>query len=242
NPGISEDALTGRITGLQTNVETLTLDLQVARARRDELRQQLSRERQYIAQSYKSDVYRSSLAQAQTKLDTLRLSYQETYPDIVALKQQIEDLRTAIARSEDEPMPSNDQSSSANPVYQKLKTDLSEAEVTVRTLELKLASAQRFLETGLGNSKQGAEYQARFAELTRNYTVTQQIYEDLLERKEKARMSVALDVQGQGLNYRVQEPPTYPTAPVGLRFVHFYLAAPFLGVLIPIGLLIAYIQ
>src|SRR5690606_32395495 len=194
NPGISEDALTGRITGLQTNVETLTLDLQVARARRDELRQQLSRERQYIAQSYKSDVYRNSLAQAQTKLDTLRLSYQETYPDIVALKQQIEDLRTAIARSEDEPMPSNDQSSSANPVYQKLKTDLSEAEVTVRTLELKLASAQRFLETGLGNSKQGAEYQARFAELTRNYTVTQQIYEDLLERKEKARMSVALDV------------------------------------------------
>jgi hypothetical protein len=40
----------------------------------------------------------------------------------------------------------------------------------------------------------------------------------------------------------LQEPPAFPTAPVGLRFVHFYLAAPVLGVLIPIGLLVAYIQ
>lgn len=242
NPGISENSVNDRVSDLRAGVETLTLDLQVARARRSELRQQISQEKQYIAQSYRADVYRNALSQAQTKLDTLRLSYQETYPDIVALKQQIEDMRRSIAESENTPMASNDQSSSANPVYQKLKTDLSDAEVNVRTLELKLASSQRLLDGELGNSKQSAEYQAKFAELTRDYTVTKQIYEDLLERKEKARMSVALDVQGQGLNYRIQEPPTFPTAPVGLRFVHFYLAAPLLGILIPIGLLIAYIQ
>src|SRR5207248_916578 len=34
----------------------------------------------------------------------------------------------------------------------------------------------------------------------------------------------------------------YPTAPVGLRFVHFFLAAPVLGVLLPIALIVAYIQ
>ncbi len=49
------------------------------------------------------------------------------------------------------------------------------------------------LENGLANSKpQSAEYPAQFAELTRDYTVTKKIYEDLLDRKEKARMSVAL--------------------------------------------------
>lgn len=242
NPGSGEDTVARRLSDTRATIENLTLELQVARARRDELRQQISHESQSISQNYRADVYRNSLAQAQTKLDTLRLSYQETYPDIVALKQQIEDLRRAVDQAEHEPVANNDRSSSANPVYQKMKTDLSEAEVNVKTLELKLESSKRMLDSGLSNSKENAEYQAQLADLTRDYTVTKKIYEDLLDRKEKARMSVALDVQGQGLNYRIQEPPAFPNAPVGLRFVHFYLAAPVLGVLIPIGLLIAYIQ
>ena len=242
NPGSNEDAISHRLSDQRTSIESLTLDLQVARARRDELRQQISHESQSISQNYKADVYRNALAQAQSKLDTLRLSYQETYPDIISLKQQIEDLRRSITDAEKEPSNTSDRGSSTNPVYQKIKSDLSEAEVNVKTLELKLESSKRMLENGLSNSKQSAEYQAQFAELTRDYTVTKKIYEDLLDRKEKARMSVALDVQGQGLNYRIQEPPTYPSTPIGLRFVHFYLAAPVLGLLLPIGLLVAYIQ
>ncbi len=242
NPGSSEQAISQRMTELRSNVETMSLDLQVARAKRDELRQQISHESQYIAQSYRADVYRTAMSQAQSKLDTLRLSYQETYPDIVALKQQIEDLRRSIGQAELEPTKAADSGSSANPVYQKLKSDLSEAEVNVKTLELKLASARRLLGDEVGNSKQSAEYQAQLAELTRDYTVTKEIYEDLLARKEKARMSVALDVQGQGLNYRIQEPAAYPTAPVGMRFIHFFLAAPLLGLLVPLAALVAYIQ
>ena len=242
NPNSSEESIARRIGELRTATENLTLELQVARARRDELRQQISHEGQYIAQSYKADVYRTALSQAQSKLDTLRLSYQETYPDIVALKQQIEDLRAAIARAESEPSSNVEHGSAANPVYQKIKTDLSDAEVSVKTLQLKLDSSQRMLGEETTNTKANAEYQAQLAELTRDYNVTKQIYEDMLERKEKARMSVALDVQGQGLNYRIQEPAAYPTAPVGLRFMHFFLAAPVLGVLLPLALIVAYIQ
>lgn len=243
NPGSSEDSIVRRMSDLRTSTETLTLELQVARARRDELRQQIAHEKQFIAQSYKADVYRNAMAQAQSKLDTLRLSYQETYPDIVALKQQIEDLRRSISQAEGAPQ-SNDQegTSSSNPVYQKLKTELSDAEVSVKTLELKVESARRMLSSETENTKDNAEYQAQLAELTRDYTVTKGIYEDLLARKERARMSVALDVQGQGLNYRIKEPALYPTAPVGVRFVHFFLAAPLIGIALPLALIVAYIQ
>lgn len=241
NPGSSEDSIVRRMSDLRTSTETLTLELQVARARRDELRQQIAHEKQFIAQSYKADVYRNAMAQAQSKLDTLRLSYQETYPDIVALKQQIEDLRRAAAQAETSPQ-EQESGSSANPVYQRLKTDLSDAEVNVKTLELKLESARRMLSSETENTKDNAEYQAQLAELTRDYTVTKGIYEDLLGRKERARMSVALDVQGQGLNYRIKEPAVYPTAPIGLRFVHFFLAAPIVGILLPLALIFAYIQ
>ncbi len=242
NPEGSEDTISARLSELRTAIETQSLDLQVARARRDELRQQLTHESAYIAQSYKTSVYRDGIAQAQSKLDTLRLSYQENYPDIVALKQQIEDMQRSIVQVESQPSSGNSSASSANPVYQKMKTDLSEAEVSVRTLELRLASSQRLLEQSLSHSRQGAEYQAQLAELTRDYEVTRKIYESMLERKEKARLSVALDVQGQGLNYKIQEPPVYPTAPVGLRFIHFFLAAPIAGLLVPIGLIIAFVM
>lgn len=239
NPQGSEDTAR-RSSDLRNGIEALTLDLQVARTRRDELRSQLTHESAYIAQSYKAGVYRDAIAQAQTKLDTLRLSYQETYPDIVALKQQIQDMQKSITQSESQPTSSSaDTVGASNPVYQKMKGDLSDAEVQVRTLEMRLASNQRLLEQSLSDSRQGAEYQAQLAELTRDYNVTQQIYESMLERKERARLSMALDVQGQGLNYKIQEPPVYPTVPVGLRFLHFFMLAPVVALLAPLGLVVA---
>ncbi len=238
----SEQSVSARITSLRTTLEEQSLDLQVARARRDELRNQLSRESQFINQSYKADVYRQRLNEAQSQLDTLRLSYQDTYPDIVALKYQIEDLKRAIADAESDRSAGSSDGVSTNPVYQKLRTDLTDAEVTVRTLELRRAATERLLSEEQNRSRRVAEHQAQLAELTRDYDVTRQLYEDLLERKEKARMSMALDIEGQGITYRVKEPVVFPTAPVGLRFIHFFLAAPVLGLLVPIGLLIAYVM
>lgn len=242
NPGASEVLSSGRISELRSSMEELNLELQTAVTRRNGLQQQLSQESQSISRQYRTDAYRDAMIQAQSRLDTLRLSYQETYPDIVALKQQIEDLKQAMARAESDPSTDNSQVSAANPVYQRLKSDLAEAQVTVRTLQMRLDSTRKLIGEERGQSKDNAEFQARLAELTRDYTVTKSIYEDMLERREKARLSMALDVQGQGVTYKIKEPPVYPNSPIGLRFMHFFLAAPILGLLVPIGLLVAYIQ
>jgi polysaccharide chain length determinant protein (PEP-CTERM system associated) len=242
NPGASSENSGGRISTLRSTLEELKLELQTAMTRRNGLQHQLSQESQSISRQYKSDVYREAMIQAQSKLDTLRLSYQETYPDIVALKQQIEDLKQSMARAESEPAGDTTQVSAANPVYQRLKSDLAETDVQVRTLQMRVSSAEKMIGEEHGQSKENAEFQARLAELTRDYTVTKSIYEDMLERREKARLSMALDIQGQGVTYKIKEPPVYPNSPIGLRFMHFFLAAPILGLLIPIGLLVAYIQ
>ena len=232
-----------RVSQLRSQVSAQTLDLQIARSRRDELKKQLSQEQQFTNRQYKTDGLRDRLAQLQSQLDTLRLSYNDTYPDIVSLKQQIQDLKNAIQETENSPTQSQPQDSGGiNPVYAKLRGDLADAEVNVRTLELKLAASQKLLKDELDAAKQDAEYEAQLAELTRDYNVTKKMYESMLERKEKARLSVALDVEGQGVNYQIKEPPVYPTQPVGLRFVHFFLLAPIIGAIAPLGLLIAYIQ
>jgi hypothetical protein len=61
----------------------------------------------------------------------------------------------------------------------------------------------------------------------------------MLERKEKARLSMTLNIEGQGVTYRVQDPPLPPRKPTGLRFLHFVLLGPLLGMLVIIGFTVA---
>src|SRR5690606_38667756 len=114
---------------LRSAISNQTLEIQVARARRDELQRQISQEKQFVNRQYRSDAYRERLAQAQSQLDTLRLSYNDTYPDIVSLKQQIQDLRKAIASTENQQTPTDAGLGGINPVYSKLRGDLADAEV-----------------------------------------------------------------------------------------------------------------
>ena len=86
-----------------------------------------------------------------------------------------------------------------------------------------------------------AERDAELAELTRDYSVTKGLYEDLLNSKEKARLSMTLDIEGQGVTYKIQEPAKYPLFATGLRFIHFALAGILAAIVVPIGLIISYI-
>jgi capsular polysaccharide biosynthesis protein len=53
---------------------------------------------------------------------------------------------------------------------------------------------------------------------------------------------MTLDIEGQGVSYRIQEPATFPLKPSGLHFIHFALIGPLLGLILPLGLLIAYVM
>src|SRR5690625_7085236 len=63
----------------------------------------------------------------------------------------------------------------------------------------------------------------------------------MLQRKESARLSMALDVEGQGVSYQIQDPARYPTNPSGLQFIHFAVVGPFVGIIAPIGLLFLFV-
>lgn len=234
------ETVNSRIADLRTKIEEIKLDLQEAVARRNEVRSQLQKQSRYVAKSYKSDVYRERLLQAQSELDNLRLSYEDTYPDIVALKHQIADLRKAFDDTQNsEAAEASD--AGINPLYDELRSRLAEIEVDVRTRSKRLEATEALLAEEYKRAKRIAAHQAELAELNRDYDVTRGIYEDMLERKEKARLSMTLDVEGQGVSYKIQDPPAYPLIPVGLRFVHFVLVGLVVGGLIAVGVIVAYV-
>ena len=84
--------------------------------------------------------------------------------------------------------------------------------------------------------------EAQLAELTRDYEVNQNVYRDLLRRRESAKLSLNADIERQGLSFTIQEPPQLPVTPIGFRFYHFAMAGLLLGIGLPLALLYAMIQ
>lgn len=224
---------------LNTRLEQLSQELREARIRRASLARQLSGEAATASSFSRTEQYKARIAELQSQLDTLRLSYHETYPDIIHLKAQIQDLRAIIAREGDRAPgagePLVDERVVTNPLYQELQRGLYESNILIETLQARYNQTQAALDEQMRTGQRVEEYEAELAELTRDYEVNREIYADLTRRRESARVSMNLDLEQKGLTMRIDEPAYLPHKPSGPQFIHFVIGGPLLGLLIPIG-------
>ena len=125
--------VTGRINGLRSSIESMKLDVEESRSRIKILQGQISEENRFSAKTYKADIYRQRLANLQAKKDALLLQYQESYPDVVSVSLQIDDMKEAINEAENskavESASGEKEQSSFNPIYEELRSKLSDAKV-----------------------------------------------------------------------------------------------------------------
>jgi len=247
-PGSDID-ISARLSTLQTRIEQSAQDLKEAEVKKSSLEKQLSGEAEVANVLSREGQYRTRIAELQSQLDTLRLSYLETYPDVVRIKHQIEDLNEAIAEDRKTRSAAKatgrvtvDDSVINNPMYQQLRRDLSQAQVAVDTLNARINEAKRQLQQELERGKRVHGGEATMSELTRDYQVNRDIYQDLSKRRENARVSMNLDTERQGLSFKIQEPALLPLEPTGLRFIHFVAGGLLAGILLPIGLIYAKLQ
>src|SRR5690606_13821217 len=108
----------------------------------------------------------------------------------------------------------------------------------IETLASRYENTKRSLEEQMELGKRVQGYEARLAELNRDYEVNREIYADLTRRRESARVSMNLDREQKGLTMRIDEPPYVPHKPSGLQFVHFAIGGPILALLLPIGVVV----
>lgn len=234
----------GSIRRLRDQIEELKISIDENKTAKISLEQQLANESQYSARKYKAGIYTERLDELENRLSTLLLTYTDDYPDVVSLRYQIQDIKTAIREAEIENSDQDEEASESvvvNPLYQELRSRLSQIETEIKTKQKRMQVLGSLLNEEGDRRSRIAERGAQEAELLRDYNVTQKIYEDMLERKEKARLSMTLNIEGQGVTYRILEPAIPPLSPVGLRFFHFVVAGPVLGVLGVLGLLLAWI-
>lgn len=245
----SEGDFNQRMTALQTRIEQSTQELREAEIKKKSLEKQLSGEAETATALSREGQYRQRIAELTSQLETLRLSYLDNYPDIVRLRHQINDLNEAIVaekqRREQARLAGQttiDESVMNNPVYQQIKRELSQTQINVDTLRARITEARQQLNAVLESGKRAQGGEATLVELTRDYQVTRDIYQDLLRRRENARVSMNMDRENQGLTFKIQEAATFPTQPGGLMFWHFIGLGILFGIVAPISLVYLKLQ
>ncbi|MGO1463519.1 MAG: XrtA system polysaccharide chain length determinant [Marinobacter sp.] len=236
----TESSALSRAEGLRRSIENLKLEIQQTESEVKLTRSQLEKEqpvRRVTLDAGKSSAERR-LVSLRSELDSLLLRYHEKHPDVVSVQGQIADLEKQISTQTDADRDGGVTEVMENPVYENLKIQLSESTTQLEVQKNRLESLKRLLEDGFERSQRVAENQAELSELTRDYDVTRGVYEDMLQSREKARLSMTLDVQGEGVNYKIQEPASYPTQWDGIQLFQVGLAGPFLGSAAVLGLLV----
>lgn len=240
--GTEEDA-NSRMARLRSEIELAELELEELQSRESSLNGQLASISPTL-HSRGEDVYQQRILALEERLDSLRLQYHDSYPDIVILKEQLAELRKQRDRAQNsgnQVTPVGGEAIS-NPVYQEVRSQLVKARTDIESVETRIRSLNRLMAEQEKRMERIQANKTEYSELTRDMAVNKEIYNDLLKRREKARVSMHLDIEGQGLNYQINEMAQYPRAPSGPKFEMFALSGLFLGIAAPFGAAIGWAQ
>lgn len=236
-PGSVADT-TARISSLRGQLEQARMSLIEERSRVELLESQLSGESSVTAVMTRESLYRAQLEELQSQLDMLLLTYTEQYPDVVRTRHQIADVQRAMEQQSQESSPLTSAFGSAaqlNPHFQQLRTQLSEAQRSAAAIASRTTMLESLLASEMERSGRIAASESALAELTRDYEVNRELHQDLLRRRENARVSMDLDREQRGLTLRVQDPAVMPLQPSGLRLAHIVAAGLLLAIAVPLG-------
>lgn len=229
-----------RLESLRREIENLKLEIQQTESEIELTRTQLEGEQpvRRISMGSGQSAAEQRLAKLRQERDSLLLRFYERHPDVVSIQSQIADLEERVASGTATDVGGGPTEVMENPLYENLKIQLSESTTRLEVQKNRLASLRRLLDETFVRSQRVAENETQLSELTRDYAVTRNVYEDMLQSREKARLSMVLNVQGEGASYQIQEPASYPTRWDGLQLYQFGLAGPFMGSAVVLGLLV----
>jgi polysaccharide chain length determinant protein (PEP-CTERM system associated) len=156
------------------------------------------------------------IEQAKEQLKQMLLKYTEQHPDVVTLKISIAELEKELTPAPIGETATEQPPGIPNPVYLQLQAKLADEEVNVAIQRQRLNTALAEIEIAKRRMSDTIAIQTKYGELDRDYGTIDRTYQELLGRREAARVSQAVDDQSQSLAFRIIEAPqrsTNPSAP-----------------------------
>lgn len=210
-------------------LERAQSDLAVARSQRTELRRKIAgtaqnatgqpAEMPSYAQMQAASSIDAQIAQSTRDLEAALLRFTDKHPDVLALRDTIARLQERRRREVGSVGPvsveNRDGGTSIDGVVQNLQMQLNSTDVQIAALEAQAGEAERRIAALQRTVAAAPEVEAAYSSLTRDYDVTRQQYQQLLQRLEIARVSRDVDKDPES-KFRIVESPTVPNEPVGL--------------------------
>jgi polysaccharide chain length determinant protein (PEP-CTERM system associated) len=232
NVGLMPTESGGYFQRLQLEIDAVTrtqASLAVAMSRREELQRQLRGDMPLAAATGLSPGQGSGSAgsggdtltrikETQARLDELLLRFTDKHPDVVAARENLEQLK-ARRTAEMEALKRGDPGAiaasgvGANPVYQSIQLALNQVDVDIATLRREQAGHQAKVADLRANLDTMPQVEAEYARLNRDYDVTKANYTALVERLEKSRLGEEASTSGS-VRFDVVEPPNADFNPI----------------------------
>ena len=257
--GVSSQDYFSRMSTLTEEVNRLRLETSAAEQSRDALKRELASESPQLpaqaalgspgtpapsAAALVSEV-EPRLEGARKQLDELLRRYTDEHPDVVSTRriiaqleahkrQDLEAQRKALATALATEGPKGATAmaaAAANPVYQKLRISLAEAEASVASLRVRLGTQQARLTEIRALASRTPQIEAELSQLNRDYDIIRKNYDALVSRRESASLGLKIDQSSPLAEFRIIDPPrTAPAAVFPSR-----LSMALLGAVLAIG-------
>lgn len=158
----------------------------------------LQTELQFVTGSLKS-TYVSELDRLRSELAGLTATYKENYPDVAILKTRIKELEDQVSSNA---APQTDAAGKA--------ADTPADITSLKTREAKLRQQIKAYEARVEITPANEQ---RLADIKRDYNISFQNYQSLLEKKLSARLAENLEKRQKGEKFRVIDPANLPQRP-----------------------------
>lgn len=236
----SETTLLSRLEGLESQRMETDIRMNELIRKRDNLKKQLSGEKELtVAIVTREGSPQARLNYLNNQLMLLLTKYTENYPEVIKVKQEIEELKRQIAQAKESKIEgTGSETATLNPIYQQLKEDLTRTEAEIESLrgrQSELIKQQQEIQRIFGRLPKEQE---EWAKLQRDRNVYQQLYDQLLQRLENARVSKEIELTNKGETFRIVDPAIPPLSPVKPNRVKMILLGIFLGIGAGIGIVL----
>jgi len=156
------------------------------------------------------------LAALEDQLTNLQARYTPEHPDIIKLKNQIEEVKKQLTAPPKDNTAANSTlqaSVKEPPEIQQLRAKLRQDEISITDLAHRQSEIQEQIRQLQGRVQASPVVEQQFKELTRNYQTALDFYNDLLKKRQNAGVAGDLESEQQSEQFRVYDPPSLPDQP-----------------------------
>ncbi len=163
------------------------------------------------------------LSALQRTLAELRMQYTDNYPEVIKVKEQIEEIKSQLSSRNTQYLPPSTVPESGR------------ASMERNSVGAQAASLRRLLASRQAMLREYPAAKAKLDALQKERDARENLYQELVNSQNKSQFTSKLDIQEKAMNFRIIEPAVVPTSPAEHRRLKIILLGIIVGVAAGLG-------